>query len=65
MSLILFSASSESRNWSLNTRLRVLRLRVVTGPDVESATTCDDDVEKLFLVELGDPVDNPGTKIDT
>ena len=64
-SLLLFSVSVESCSWSSRARLRVLRLRVVAGPGVESASSesCDTDVEDVLVDELGGPAGNPGTMI--
>ena len=59
----LFSSSecSEPRNWSSRARLRVLRRRSVAGLDVEpSAVSCGGDVADVLVVELEEPVDNPG-----
>ena len=66
MSSFSSSDCSELRNGSPNTRLRVLRRRVVAGLGVESSVECcGNDVGDVFVVELEELVDNPGTPIGT
>ena len=55
-----------SRNRFSCTGLLVLRRGVVAGLDVESSVeSCGNDVGDVLVVELEEPVDNPGTTIGT
>ena len=66
VSLLFHSDCWESRNWSPSTGLLVLRRRVIAGLDVESSDeSCGNDVGEKLVVELEEPVDNPGTTIGT
>ena len=61
----LFWVSVRSRVWLPSGDVLVLRPRVVAGLDEESSVeTCGKDVGDVLAVELEEPVDNPGTKID-
>ena len=59
--------SLESRKWSPSAPLRVLRRRKVAGLGVESyrIESRVNDVGDVLVVELEEPVDNPGTTIGT
>ena len=64
VSSCLSSVSSESCKWSPNTRLRALPRRVDAGLGVESSTvkSCGTDVGHVLVVELEEPVVNPGQR---
>ena len=53
--------------WVLETGRPVLDfwLRVTAGRNAESTTSCGNDVADVLVVELDEPVDNPGTTIGT
>ena len=38
---------------------------MVAGQNVEYSTSCGNDVEDVLVVEVEDPVDNPGTTVGT
>ena len=50
-------------HWSPSALPLVLSLRVTARRNVESPAYCDDVVVDVFVVELEEPVDNPGRTI--
>ena len=60
----MFLIFANYRSWSPNSRLLVLKLRVIAGYNVEIPLSCCSDVEEL-VVALDDPMDNPWTTIST
>ena len=64
VAIFLFLVSVESGVWFPNTRMLVLKRRVVAGRDEESSdVSCGDDVGDVLALELEEPVANPGTTI--